>query len=138
MISATAKANFLACQHIATLDCAEARKEIKKPFFKDPTVDLLQKLGLEHEQRYLRQLAERDGLAIVEIDVSGSWENAVAETTNAIRRGVDAVYQRLLFSTVLGVAGPISLFASTLPAPSGLGRTRWWKLSSHAAPRQEP
>jgi hypothetical protein len=40
-------ANFLACQHIATLDRTEERKEVTKPFFTDPTVDLLRKLGLE-------------------------------------------------------------------------------------------
>src|SRR5207245_5763925 len=93
MSSATAIANFLACQHIATLVRAETRKEIKKPFFKDPTVDLLRKLGLEHEQRYLRQLAEKDGLRIVQIDVNGTWEDAAAETVQALRKGVDVVYQ---------------------------------------------
>jgi len=46
MFSATDVANFLACQHTATLDRAESRKEIKKPFFDDPAIELLQKLGL--------------------------------------------------------------------------------------------
>jgi hypothetical protein len=54
MFSATDVANFLACQHTATLDRAESRKEIKKPFFDDPAIELLQKLGLEHEKQYLR------------------------------------------------------------------------------------
>ena len=69
------------------------RGEIKKPFFKDASIELLQKLGLEHEQRYLRQLAEKDGLAIIETDVSSSWKNAVSDTVEAMRQGVDAVYQ---------------------------------------------
>jgi hypothetical protein len=46
MLSATDIANFLACQHIATLDRAESRKEIKKPFFNDLTLELLRKLGV--------------------------------------------------------------------------------------------
>ena len=58
MFSATDIASFLACRHTATLDRAESKDEIVKPFFKDATVDLLRKLGLEHEQRYLRGLAE--------------------------------------------------------------------------------
>jgi hypothetical protein len=93
MFSATDVANFLACQHIATLDRAEDRKEVTKPFFADPTVDLLRKLGFEHEQRYLRQLAEKDRLTVVQIDVNGSWEAAVSETVQAMRRGADAIYQ---------------------------------------------
>jgi hypothetical protein len=59
MFSATDIASFLACPHTATLARAESRNEIAKPFFRDPTVDLLQELGLEHEQRYLRELAEK-------------------------------------------------------------------------------
>jgi len=51
MFYATAIANFLACHTSPTLDRAESRKEINKPFFKDPTIDLLRKLGLEHEKR---------------------------------------------------------------------------------------
>ena len=93
MFSATDIANFLACQHTATLDRAESRQEITKPFFNDPTVDLLRKLGIEHEQRYLCQLAEKDGLATTRINGSGSLEDATALTLQALRRGSDAIYQ---------------------------------------------
>ena len=47
MFSATDIASFLACPHTATLARAESKGEITKPFFNDPTVDLLQKLGLD-------------------------------------------------------------------------------------------
>jgi predicted RecB family nuclease len=93
MFSATDIANFLACRHTATLDRAESKDEIAKPFFKNAAVDLLRKLGLEHEQRYLRELADKDGLAVAQIDSGGRWEDAVAETVKALREGVDAVYQ---------------------------------------------
>ncbi len=69
MFSATDIAYFLACQHIATLNRAEERKEVTKPFFNDPTIDLLRKLGLDHERQYLRQLAEKDSLTVVQIDI---------------------------------------------------------------------
>ena len=71
MFSATDIASFLACPHTATLARAESKNEITKPFFKNPAVDLLRKLGLEHEQRYLRELVEKDGLAIAQIAVNG-------------------------------------------------------------------
>src|ERR1700676_1629645 len=93
MFTATEIATFLACPHTATLARAESRNEVTKPFFKDPAIDLVRKLGLEHEQRDLRELAEKDGLAIVQIGVNGRGEDAVAETVRALREGVDAVYQ---------------------------------------------
>ena len=99
MFSATDIANFLACPHTATLDRAESKNEIAKPFFKDPTIDLLRKLGLEHEQRYLRELAEKDGVAITRINGNDSWEDATVGTIQAIRNGVDAIYQAAFLDT---------------------------------------
>ena len=58
MLSATAIANFLACQHLTALDRAEDAGEIKKELFPDPGLDLLIQLGLEHEQAYLKGLRE--------------------------------------------------------------------------------
>jgi predicted RecB family nuclease len=119
MFSATDIASFLACRHTATLARAESRDEITKPFFKDPAVDLLQKLGLEHEQRYLLELAEKDGLAITQIDVNGRWEDAVAETVRALREGVDAVYQATFLD---GQWGGRSDFLVRVNKPSDLGK----------------
>ena len=79
MFSATDIANYLACQHTATLDHAESRKEIKKPFFNDPVIELLQKLGLEHEKQYLHHLIDKEGLAVTQIDVGASWQEAASE-----------------------------------------------------------
>src|ERR1700722_9457978 len=93
MFSATDIASFLACRHKATLARAESRNEITKPFFKNPTVDLVRKLGLEHEQKYLRELAEKDGPTVSQIAIGGNWESAATETVRALQEGVDAVYQ---------------------------------------------
>ena len=85
MFSASAVTNFLACHHITALESAEARGEIKKPFFNDPAVDLLRKLGLEHEQRFLGELAQKNGSNIVQIDIATNWERAAAETLQALQ-----------------------------------------------------
>src|SRR5580698_5927654 len=76
MFSATDIASFLACRHTATLARAESRNEITKPFFKNQTIDLLRTLGIEHEQRYLRELSDKDGFAVSQIDTNGRWEDA--------------------------------------------------------------
>src|SRR3984957_14278240 len=119
MFSATDIASFLACRHTATLARAESKDEITKPFFKNPSVDLLRTLGIEHEQRYLRELAEKDGLAITQIDVNGRWEDAVAETVRALREGVDAVYQATFLD---GQWGGRSDFLVRVNKPSDLGK----------------
>src|SRR3984957_20654332 len=118
MFSATDIASFLACRHTATLDRAESKDEITKPFFKDPTVDLLRKLGLDHEQRYLRELSGKDGCAVSQIDIHGRWEDAAAETVRALTQGVDAVYQATFLDAPWGGRSDFLVRVNT---PSALG-----------------
>jgi uncharacterized protein len=92
MFSPTSVADFLACQHLTALDRAEAGGEIKKPFFADPGLDLLIKLGEAHEQAYLTHLTEQ-GLRIVEIPTDGSRRDAAVRTVEAIRGGAEVIYQ---------------------------------------------
>ncbi len=58
MFFATDIANFLPCQHMATLEREEAAGEIRRKHYADPGAELLTKLGLEHEQKYLRELID--------------------------------------------------------------------------------
>ena len=118
MFSATDIASFLACRHTATLARAESKDEITKPFFKNQTIDLLRKLGLEHEQRYLRELSDKDGFAVSQIDINGRWEDAVAATVRAMHQGVDAVYQAMFLD---GPWGGRSDFLVRVNTPSALG-----------------
>ncbi len=55
MFSPTSIANFLACQHLTALDRAADAKEIRRPYFADPLLDFLIRLGEAHEQAYLTQ-----------------------------------------------------------------------------------
>jgi len=91
MFSATDIANFLACHHLTALDSAEAAGELRRPFFSDPGIELLRKLGLQHEQAYLHSLGE--ATEIVEIPKAISRTEAVGKTLEALHRGVAAVYQ---------------------------------------------
>jgi predicted RecB family nuclease len=118
MFSATDIASFLACRHTATLARAEWRNEITKPFFKNQTIDLLRTLGIEHEQRYLRELTGKGGLSIAQIATSGNWKDAVAETVQALRQGADVVYQATFLD---GQWGGRSDFLVRVNTPSALG-----------------
>jgi predicted RecB family nuclease len=118
MFSATDIASFLVCRHTATLARAELKDEITKPFFKNQTIDLLRKLGLEHEQKYLLELSDKDGLAVSQIDINGSWKDAVAETVRAMREGVDVVYQGTFLDAPWGGRADFLVRVNT---PSALG-----------------
>jgi uncharacterized protein len=93
MFSATDIANFLACQHLTTLDRAEGAGNIARPVFDDPSSELLAKLGWQHELAYLSQLADDKSLEIVDITSDLTWGDSVARTIDAVRRGVGAVHQ---------------------------------------------
>jgi hypothetical protein len=120
MFSATDVANFIACQHISTLEHAESRQEITKPFFNDPVIELLQKLGLEHEQRYLCQLLEND-LTIVQIDTPQVLGKKQLATRLQQFATAQMLSTRPLFLTVRGVADQISWFASKVVVDSVRG-----------------
>ncbi|MEK6280734.1 MAG: TM0106 family RecB-like putative nuclease [Acidobacteriota bacterium] len=93
MFFATDIANFLACQHIATLNREQAEGKITKKVFADPGNDLLKRLGLEHEQKYLRELIDVQGLKVVEIKTDIPWSGAAAATREAMAAGAEAIYQ---------------------------------------------
>jgi predicted RecB family nuclease len=93
MFSPTSIANFLACPHIITLDRAETAGEIKRPFFPDPALELLIKLGVAHEESYLRYLTEDRRLGVAKIATEGSWQEAAVQTIAAIRSGAEVIYQ---------------------------------------------
>src|SRR5438874_13249299 len=90
--------NFLGCDHNTALDLE--RIAAGMPAAKgepDPYLDLLQKKGIEHEQRYLDAL-HKDGRSIREIERVSSIEAMAEATRTAMRDGVDVIYQGALFS----------------------------------------
>jgi predicted RecB family nuclease len=93
MFSPTSIANFLACQYLTALNRAEAAGQIKRPFFADPGLDLLIRLGLAHEEAYSRHLAEEQNLQLAKIPSDISWKDAAEQTVGAIRDGAEVIYQ---------------------------------------------
>jgi uncharacterized protein len=118
MFAATDVANFLACRHTVTLDRAESRKEIERPFFNDPAIDFLRELGLEHERRYLRHLTEGEGRVVTRIDLDASWQEAVSQTVEALRCGAPTIYQAALHD---GAWRGRADFLIRVETPSALG-----------------
>jgi predicted RecB family nuclease len=90
-LSASDVANFLACQQLTQLELRRARGELSPPHQVDIGFRDLVRRGEEHEREALDQF-RASGLTVTEIgeDPDG------ATTLNAIRSGVDLIYQGIL------------------------------------------
>ncbi len=95
MFSATDAANFLACPHLTTLDRLHEEGKEKRPHFDDPEVELLRRLGEEHEQAYLRHLHEDLELDVVSIP-KDSKADRTKLTIEAMKQGAAVIYQARL------------------------------------------
>ena len=100
--SATDLVGFLACEHLTELERAAMARLVERPDRPDPELDVIRKRGLQHEQRYLQELrdAGRSVTVIERIEGEEQGERLrrqAAETIEAMRAGVDVVYQATFF-----------------------------------------
>jgi predicted RecB family nuclease len=102
IVSATDLVGFLECGHLTTLELGRVDGRWDRPHQRtDPEVVLLQERGDAHERAYLERLraegrtvhvGTKDGLTTPE-----RLRAAEADTIDAMRRGVDVIYQATLF-----------------------------------------
>jgi predicted RecB family nuclease len=98
--SATEVGNFLACQHLTTLDLRVADGELERPGQNDIERRLLEKRGFEHEARVLDYFRAQ-GRQIVSIKAAPGYERAkiaAEETLGAMRDGAELIYQGTLLT----------------------------------------
>jgi uncharacterized protein len=101
IVSATDLVNFLACDHLATLELGRIEGLWERPPEReDPEIRLLQERGDAHERAYVERL-RGEGLEVVELERPDrdpvSLRGAEAAAVEAMRRGVGAIYQATLF-----------------------------------------
>ena len=102
IVSATDLVGYLACDHLATLELGRLEGRWERPHHReDPELLLLQERGDEHEKRYLERhrAAGRTIHEIVNRDPKSPAELQAAEgeTLDAMRRGVEVIYQATFF-----------------------------------------
>ncbi|HEY4228478.1 MAG TPA: TM0106 family RecB-like putative nuclease, partial [Candidatus Limnocylindrales bacterium] len=122
--AATDLVGFLACSHRLALERAALAGLVRKPVRDDPQIELIAKRGMAHERRYRDELAA-SGRTVVEIQPDGSIADrgeelraAAAATVEALRSGVDVVYQATFFDgSWVGYAD----FLLRVERPSALG-----------------
>ena len=99
LFSATDLSRHLSCAHLTSLRRAAALGEIERPTpYDDPRAEVLKQRGIEHERRLLERFAA-EGRAVEIVTPPESPfserdpEEAAVRTREAMRRGVDVVYQ---------------------------------------------
>jgi predicted RecB family nuclease len=105
--SASDLVGYLECEHLTTLDRAVLAKRLERPERADPELEVLQRRGIEHEQRYLAYLQEQ-GRNVVDgrIDRGPNpgrsslqeIESDAALTRQRMHEGADVIYQATLFN----------------------------------------
>ena len=99
LLSPSDLVGFLACEHLTQRELAVTRGEAVRPVRVDPELELLARKGQEHEAAQLARLS--DGRGWVEIADHGETlvglRAAEAETLEAMRSGVDLIYQATFF-----------------------------------------
>jgi predicted RecB family nuclease len=90
-LSASDLSNYLACNHLTSLDMAVANEEKAAPEWRSPDAWVLQERGIEHEKSYLSHLQD-SGLTIVNCREFND-ERALSETRQAMRSGADVIVQ---------------------------------------------
>ena len=95
-LAASDLANHLGCRHFTNLDRLVAIGSLKAPSWRDPSAEVMQKRGLEHERQYLEHL-KSSGLNVVEVG-NGTDDAAVEATREAMRTGADVIAQGALAS----------------------------------------
>jgi uncharacterized protein len=96
-LAATDLANHLSCRHLTQLRLAVARGERQMPDWVDPRAHVLRERGFDHEERYVRELAER-GLGVVRLSEEDGEEpvDLVSRTVEAMRSGDGVIVQGAL------------------------------------------
>ena len=102
--SASDLVGFLACEHLTQLERAALAGLTERPNLPDPELDVIRKRGMEHERRYLAELAA-DGRSVVEItpdayssDHVEALRMAAAATEAAMASGAEVIYQAAFFN----------------------------------------
>jgi predicted RecB family nuclease len=99
--SATDLNNYLACEHLTSLDMEVVRGARKRPEKTSGQAPLLSKLGEDHEQNYLAKLIA-DGFKVTVVerghgDRRAALVQAAADTATAMARGDEFIYQATFF-----------------------------------------
>jgi predicted RecB family nuclease len=89
-LAATDLSNHLSCTHLTQLNRKVALSELKKPYRKDPSLEILAQRGREHEAAYVEHLKKKN-LSVVNLQ-----NQPASATLDSMAKGVDVIVQARL------------------------------------------
>ena len=118
VLSPTDLVGHLQCQHLTQLERHAALGHLQRPDRDDPELDILSRLGTEHEVRHLAALQD-EGRAVAVIDTDRrTLAEAALDTVAAMRAGAEVIYQATFFD---GAWRGHADFLERVEVPSRLG-----------------
>lgn len=93
LYSATDLVNFMQCEHRTTMDMINLETPMEKAESSEE-MKLIQDRGFDHEHEYVKRL-KNEAEHVAEI-TSGDFDEAVAETLEALKKGADVICQATL------------------------------------------
>ena len=91
-LSATDLSNHVSCGHLTELNRQMVLGNLTRPYWKDPSLEVLELRGREHEAAYVAFL-EKEGKKVVHLTIQGQ-----AATLEAMKSGADVIVQAKLES----------------------------------------
>lgn len=88
-LAATDLSNHLSCEHLTQLERKVALGKLKRPSYRDPSLDVLIQRGREHEAAYVKHLSKDKKV----VDLRGQSQSAALD---AMKAGVDVIVQAIL------------------------------------------
>lgn len=117
LYSASDLVNFLECDHLTTLDLINLDTPLPRKVVSDED-RLIQQHGFKHESAYLDHLKRNHARVVDLSDVDGTMDGQVTATLDAMRSGVDVIFQATLRDgCFIGYAD----FLRRVEQPSSLG-----------------
>src|SRR5713226_1588596 len=117
-LSASDLANHLGCRHLSNLNRLVATGSLNAPSWFDPSLQVMQQRGLEHERQYLEHL-KSGGLEVVAVE-NVADDAAVERTREAMQSGAEVIAQGALASACGRWFGRADVLRK-VPRPSHLG-----------------
>jgi len=114
--SATDLANYLQCEHLATLDLVNLETPLPKKE-DDEQAKMIQRRGFDHEAASLESF-RTEGLSVVEISTEGAIEERARRTREVLVQDAEVIYQAAFaHEEFVGIAD----FLRRVDRPSKLG-----------------
>lgn len=138
LLSASDLISYLECAHLTRLDLQVVRGEVDLDVTRTDAADLVARKGDEHELAYLEEL-RASGRSIAEIESEPGLDGlrrGAQRTLDAMRAGVDIVYQGVLFDGDRWRG--YSDFLERVDGPSALGSWSYEVADTKLARRVKP